>query len=393
MIFLLILLLPLLTVATTCHDYAACTQPHLFLRRNMTIHLCPPAKQDGVRFRHLVEEGLALHPAVHVVTSVQDAEYVFWSPIATPPSYGEACWGEAYRSGKLVILDESDSPRLLRVYLDGGDVGKNVTVPYFKRSFVTKTSEGLFHSIQQRANYYPLTYSILEGYLRRTFARHGLSAAHSPLPVADSFRILPWHNRTVDIACTLRTHNSQPARTRTLENLRRWQRNDTDLQHLRMQLGEVDGSSRRALSQIYFDTMRNSRVVVATGTSHWEGDFRLWESFASGALVLVDPLYVPLPFPPAHQRHVLYFDHRDPEDLRAKLKWALLENPEEADRIARRGFHFALRYHRSVNMIDYILYTLHGESEYEYAGARLVQRLRDAGEVWPHASIPPWNQR
>jgi hypothetical protein len=55
---------------------------------------------------------------------------------------------------------------------------------------------------------------------------------------------------------------------------------------------QIDGSSRRKVSTKYFDKMTHSQIVVTVNPGNWEGDFRLWESMCTGALVFVDPIMV-----------------------------------------------------------------------------------------------------
>ena len=42
---------------------------------------------------------------------------------------------------------------------------------------------------------------------------------------------------------------------------------------------------------------------------------RLMEALASGALVIVDHMYVPRPHPLKHNKHILYYDNMNKTDL------------------------------------------------------------------------------
>ena len=76
--------------------------------------------------------------------------------------------------------------------------------------------------------------------------------------------------------------------------------------------GEVDHGGRRVIqNQNYLQTMREARVVVTANPTGWEGDSRTWEALASGALVMVDTLECPLPFPLLDGVHVVYYDPTD----------------------------------------------------------------------------------
>ena len=60
----------------------------------------------------------------------------------------------------------------------------------------------------------------------------------------------------------------------------------------------INVQGRRVIQNTnYLDTMRQARVVVTSNPTGWEGDSRTWEALASGALVMVDTMVVPTPFP------------------------------------------------------------------------------------------------
>jgi hypothetical protein len=120
----------------------------------------------------------------------------------------------------------------------------------------------------------------------------------------------------------------------------------------------VNGAKRTTVSKSYFQQMSNAKIVVTVNPANWEGDFRLWESMCSGALVFVDPLYVPHPYPLVGGEHVVFFDNNNQTDLFAKLDY-YRAHPLQARRIAEYGYLFAMKYHRTVNMMDYILRSAH----------------------------------
>jgi hypothetical protein len=82
---------------------------------------------------------------------------------------------------------------------------------------------------------------------------------------------------------------------------------------------------------------------------------------STGALIFVDPLFVPHPFPLVHKEHVIYFSNLNRTDLFEKLDY-YRSHPEEARRIAINGYLHAMKYHRTINLIDYILRTAHVKS-------------------------------
>lgn len=150
----------------------------------------------------------------------------------------------------------------------------------------------------------------------------------------------------------------------------------------------MTGASRTTVSAKYFQQMYNSKIIVTVNPSSWEGDFRLWESLGSGALVFVDPLFVPHPYPLVHEEHVIFFSNTDKDDLFRKLDY-YRSHPDEAQRIAYNGYVHAMRYHRTTSMIDYVLRSCHlkamqAKSEankalipkYTYTGQYLVEETK-----------------
>lgn len=120
----------------------------------------------------------------------------------------------------------------------------------------------------------------------------------------------------------------------------------------------MNTASRTTVSVQYFQQMYNSQIIVTVNPANWEGDFRLWESMCTGALIFVDPIFVPHPFPLLDGVHVIYFSNSNKTELFEKLDY-YRNHPIEAKRIAINGYLHAMKYHRTVNMMDYILRTVH----------------------------------
>jgi spore maturation protein CgeB len=104
--------------------------------------------------------------------------------------------------------------------------------------------------------------------------------------------------------------------------------------------------------------MHNAQIIVTVNPSDWEGDFRLWESMATGALVFVDPIFAPHPFPLVHGEHIIMFSNMNKTDLWDKLDY-YRANPQEARKIAVNGYLHAMKHHRTVSMIDYVMRSAH----------------------------------
>jgi hypothetical protein len=64
---------------------------------------------------------------------------------------------------------------------------------------------------------------------------------------------------------------------------------------------------RTVVSKQYLGDMYRAKIVVTVNPSGWEGDFRFMEAMATGALVLIDYMYVPRPYPLITDKHVVYY--------------------------------------------------------------------------------------
>jgi hypothetical protein len=108
----------------------------------------------------------------------------------------------------------------------------------------------------------------------------------------------------------------------------------------------------------YFQQMYKARVIVTSNPAGWEGDFRLMEAFASGALIFVDHMYVPRPYPMKDGVHYILYDNLNKTDIFEKLD-KYRQSTEMARRVALNGYLHTMKYHRAVNLIDYAFRTLH----------------------------------
>ena len=104
--------------------------------------------------------------------------------------------------------------------------------------------------------------------------------------------------------------------------------------------------------------MYNAKIIVTVNPANWEGDFRLWEAMATGALIFVDYLFVPHSFPLVDGEHVVFYHNNNKTELWEKLNY-YRNNPTKAKEIAYNGYLYAMKYHRTVSMMDYILRTAH----------------------------------
>ena len=97
--------------------------------------------------------------------------------------------------------------------------------------------------------------------------------------------------------------------------------------------GHTDDVGRSTVQMEYIDSLVRSQIIVTANPDNWEGDSRLGEALASGAVVLVDRMVDP---PPqyVHGHHLYYYDS-------IPHLFELLEHvisfPEEANRVAAEG--------------------------------------------------------
>ncbi|CAM9142446.1 unnamed protein product, partial [Phaeothamnion confervicola] len=106
----------------------------------------------------------------------------------------------------------------------------------------------------------------------------------------------------------------------------------------------------------YLGTLRASKIVCTANPSFWEGDHRTGEALASGAMVMVDHMWSPRPYPLIDNWHVVYFDPANKVDFMEKLHY-FHTHPEEARVIAARGAFHVQRYMNAVTTMDYVLTT------------------------------------
>jgi Glycosyl transferases group 1 len=323
-----------------CPNQSKCIIPELQLEVKLKVYFCRHPAKGGVRFYYLMKEGLLLHPNVDLVEEkdMYTADYVIYLP-GSAPWHKTECTNTSL-ADKMIVMDEFDghtlfSPRptkalLLKAY------GPTMMwyFMYFKRSFVTRR-DGKFIKYPHFSvpDVYPMTYALAEAYLQHQFN----------------------FDREIEILCTLRGSASMSTRQRVQEWVAEY---GVDRKVKNVISAQIDKKSRTVLSRDYFIQMYNASIIVTVNPANWEGDFRLWESFATGALVMVDPLFVPHSYPLIDGVHVVYYSNQNKSDLFYKLDY-YRENPEEARAIAIEGYLHTMKYHRTVNLVDYVLRSAH----------------------------------
>ena len=326
-----------------CPNQSKCIVPELQLEAKLKVYFCKHKANSGVRFYYLMREGLLLHPNVILVeeADMYEADFVIFLP-GSAPWHKTECTNVSLAS-KMIVMDEFDghtlfSPRkseadLIAAY---GESQRWYTL-YFKRSFVSR-SDGVFKNYPhfRVPDVYPMTYALAEAYLQHHFN----------------------FDRDIEVLCTLRGSPQMATRLR----VQNWVAEYGITREIKnIVSSQLNKASRTTVNKGYFNQMYNSSIIVTVNPANWEGDFRLWESFATGALVMVDPLFVPHSYPLIDGVHVVYFSNQNKSDLFSKLDY-YRKYPKEARKIAINGYFHTMKYHRTVNLVDYVLRSAHLQS-------------------------------
>jgi len=268
----------------------------------------------------LVKQGLVNNPRVGFVGSEEDSDFVFLchTTLKHDPQFNRK-----FPPRKTVFIDYHDKPYMVF------DVD---CLAYFKRSWVEMVKRGNYTTkkpVLRPSHFHPLTMAIM-----------------------DEFITDGDIERDVVFSCTVRPHIKHPNKARLLNFV-----NKMDIRG-RVQIGELNTGHMNRFNapdmREYFRLLRRSRIVVTCNPSRWEGDHRTWEAFANGALVFVDKMYTPFVRPLVDGKHCAFYDLSD-EGL-AKLEHRILyflENPTQAEAIAKTGHEFTMKYHRASNRMKY----------------------------------------
>jgi hypothetical protein len=328
-----------------CANQTMCIQPHLQLQRTYKVYYCKHVGH-GVRFYFLVKEGLLLHPNLHLVDNGDKADVVVYLPVSADWDKTE-CNNPRWRN-KTLVLDEGDWPTLFEA------PGKTDWLLYFKRSYVSR-GNGVFKKYMDyihKPTILPMTYPIAEAYVRNKFTL--------------------MKDRDVEITTTLRGSKSDPCRQR----VRQWVEEYCRARGVKKFVaGEVNHASRTVVSTGYLGQMYRSRIVVTSNPSGWEGDFRLMEAIATGALIFVDQMYVPRPFPLTPDQHVVVYDNNNKTDFFEKMDF-YRKNTERSRRVAVGGYLHSMKFHRAPCLLDYIFRTIHVKQVLESQGPDAARSLQ-----------------
>lgn len=313
-----------------CSNQTSCIHPYLQLQHVFKVYYCKHVGH-GVRFYFLAREGLLQHPNLVLVDDMADADVIVYLPESAPWKKTE-CNRPEYFS-KTVVLDESDGAHMFDPAPEGQ---KTEWLLYFKRSYV-KRGNGQFKGYMpylHRNDVLPMSYTIADAYVRTAF---------------------PFYkDRDLDIVSTLRGSTQDPCRLR----VRLWTDEYCKSRGKKCVVGQVNHASRTVVDKNYLGNMYRAKIIVTVNPSHWEGDFRLMEAIATGALIFVDIMHVHRPYPLLQHKHLVYFNNNNETDLVSKLD-QYMSDVESARRVAVTGYVHSMKFHRAASLMDYIFRSIH----------------------------------
>ncbi len=270
----------------------------------------------------LIKQGLVNNPRIELVEKEDYREFVFlfYTSLKHQPELAKTFLPE-----QTIFIDYHDKHFMIF------DVDCKA---YFKRSWVEEVSHGQYSTKRVKSwptHFHPINFAIMDEFI----------SDEQP-------------ERDIALSCTIRPHERHINRPRVLNFIKKMNIPG------KTQIGELNSGNMKRFNDSdmkeYFRLLKRSRIVVTCNPSRWEGDHRTWEAFASGALVFIDRMYIPMRHPFIDGKHCIFYDMSDEGLLKMeKMILHFIAKPELAAHIAREGYMFAMQYHRTKNRIDEIL--------------------------------------
>lgn len=283
--------------------------------------------EHGFREKQIYSpEGFSTHHETTLVDSPYDADLVVWVTVRgntekeVPPRM----------EPNVVLLDYADGCSLHQKR----DEVKNL-IGYFKRSFVHRDETSTYAG------------NCTEGEVIYPFAYSGTKAMVNPDVNKD---------RDIVITNVLRTSYEHNTVRSKIVNWTASFVKDHGLENV-SKIGTAGGGfSSSHFDPTYLEHLANSKIIVTCNPYRWEGDFRLWESLLSGAMVMVDRMAIPefMPHPFIHKKHLVYYDPNNQTEFNELLDY-YVKNEAEARKIGEAGYNFVLDHHMTSDRVSYIL--------------------------------------
>ena len=305
----------------------------------------------------LTYEGLSAHPQVVLVDRPEFADYLIFCQnhlVDHCPFHTQFRPIKDLYKERAILLDFDDDPGMI---FDADDFRWRL---YFKRSRVDRAngkimSYGGFKVL-------PIAYGVVNDMCEPPEGYSG--------------------DRTVDVACLFDDEVCElPWFKLSRGRLLRFARRLASDPGIEMQLGTVSpcGSvGRSGIDASYKYCLYNSKIVLHANPDFWEGDARLWEALAAGALVFVDRMLAPMQNSLIDGKHLIFYDLTDEgmAALEGKIRY-FLGHPEERQRIGMQGRAFVLQHHRSIDRVNQVISELESSALLDPTSSTSAARAPD----------------
>ena len=277
-------------------------------------------KLDGIKVFSNADHNYCKHPIQTFKTQVQVAkmaDYVMLCHSALEPKYEG-------RIGPLV----AELQGKIDIFLDGSDYKKYEVDPKDYKLYIKREMIG--QAYLPTNNVEPLIFAAEDRHFTKP------NASHRNL----------WQNKTDDLVCIMSACDKRPWRFDIMKSL-----NDAFARDETVFVGEyregqtldsVDTGDRHFAG--YFKKLLNAKISVdAYGCGEARQTGRFWESLANGCLVMYQPIE-PYVWSNTYIDEEDFIIYNDNDELVDKAKY-YVGHPEEARKIADRGFTKLLKYH------------------------------------------------
>ena len=279
----------------------------------------------------LIEEGLKKHKQIIITNNLNNCDYIVLLQnhlFPHNPFHKKYLNIKKKYSKKIIIIDFDD-------WLYQYEHPPFSIHSYFKRSIVDKSNEKFkLHNFNIPLE--NISYSVLSSSVTKNIN----------------------NKRTVDISClfnddVIDCEYNKKGRGKVLTYLRN--KNFDNFVTIFDTVSENGVVGRSKECSIYFNALRNTKILVTCNPDKWEGDSRLWEALGSGCLVFVDRMFTPIINPLIDGKHLIYYDLTENglEILYKKILY-YLENEDEYNKIRISGFNFLKENHLPIHRINQI---------------------------------------
>ena len=277
-------------------------------------------KLDGIKVFSNADHNYCKHPIQTFKTQVQVAnmaDYLMLCHSALEPKYEG-------RIGPLV----AELQGKIDIFLDGSDYKKYEVDPKDYKLYIKREMIG--QAYLPTNNVEPLIFAAEDRHFTKP------NASHRNL----------WQNKTDDLVCIMSACEKRPHRYGIMESLKDAFGREETVFVGEYREGKVLESVDTGDSNFggYFKKLLNAKISVdAYGCGEARQTGRFWESLANGCLVMYQPIE-PYVWSNTYIDEEDFIIYNDNDELVEKAKY-YLGNPEEARKIADRGFTKLLKYH------------------------------------------------